>query len=55
MPTDLKRYQQSGDLHFVTFSCYRREALFLGPRSKRTFEAALERVRRSHQLCVYVT
>jgi len=23
MPKDLVRYQQTGDLHFVTFSCYR--------------------------------
>ena len=25
MPTHLRRYQQTNDLHFVTFSCYRRQ------------------------------
>ena len=27
MPWGLKRYQQSRDLHFITFSCYRRQPL----------------------------
>ena len=25
MPWGLKRFHQSGDLHFITFSCYRRK------------------------------
>jgi hypothetical protein len=25
MPRGLIRYQQTGDLHFITFSCYRRQ------------------------------
>jgi hypothetical protein len=25
MPWDLKRYQQARDLHFIPFSCYRRQ------------------------------
>lgn len=25
MPKSLVRYQQTGDFHFVTFSCYRRK------------------------------
>jgi putative transposase len=29
MPRGLIRYQQTGDLHFITFSCYRRQA-YLG-------------------------
>jgi putative transposase len=46
MPWSLHRYQQTGDLHFVTFSCYRRRALLQSPASRDVFEATLERVRR---------
>lgn len=53
MPWSLKRYHHSGQSHFVTFSCYRREGLFISPQSRHTFEEALERVRRSYRLCVY--
>ena len=53
VPWGLKRFQQSGQTHFVTFCCYHRRPLFLANAPKRTFEAALERVRRSFGLCVY--
>jgi len=53
MPSDLKRFHQSGQTHFITFSCYHRQPFFLTDSSKKTFEAALERVRRSFDLCVY--
>ena len=46
MPWGLKRYQQARCLHFITFSCYRREPLLATPQSRDTFEAELERVRR---------
>ncbi len=46
MPWGLKRYQQARCLHFITFSCYRREPLLATPRARDTFEAELERVRR---------
>ena len=36
MPLGLKRYQQEGDDHFVTFSCYRREPHFVTLLSKDT-------------------
>src|SRR5579863_7691312 len=32
MPWGLKRFQQSHQLHFVTFSCYRRRANFVNDR-----------------------
>ena len=48
MPWGLKRYQQSRQLHFVTFSCYRREPLLESPRSRDLFEGALERIRRGY-------
>jgi hypothetical protein len=34
MPWGLRRYQESGDLHFVTFTCYRREALLISAHAK---------------------
>jgi putative transposase len=45
MPSGLQRYQQAGDLHFITFSCYRRQPLLSTPKAKRIFEQTLERVR----------
>src|SRR5277367_6640623 len=53
MPWGLKRFHESGQTHFATFSCYQRRPLFLAPTSKQTFEMALERVRESFDLCVY--
>jgi putative transposase len=53
MPWGLKRFHQSGQTHFVTFSCYRRSPLLAAARNKRIFEAALVRVRGSFGLCVY--
>ena len=52
MPWGRKRYQQAPCLHFVTFSCYRREPLLDGPRARETFEAELERVRKWYGLWV---
>jgi putative transposase len=46
MPKQLKRYQQQGCLHFITFSCYRRQQLLASPKSREIFENELERVRR---------
>jgi len=53
MPWGLKRFQQSHQLHFLTFSCYRRRANFVNDRSYAYFECALERVRRSYGMCLY--
>ena len=53
MPWGLKRYQQTRDLHFVTFSCYRRQPLLAAPHAKRCFELALEQARRQYGF--YVT
>ena len=51
MTTGLKRYQEQRCLHFVTFSCWRREPL-LTPAARDQFEAELERVRRWYGLYV---
>ena len=53
MPWGLKRFQQSGQTHFLTFSCYRRRASFTAAPCKRVFETGLERVRCGFGLCVY--
>jgi putative transposase len=56
MPAGLVRYQHSGEMHFLTFSCYRRRA-YLGEAEARVlFESALERMRRSYgfQIAGYV-
>ena len=53
MPQGLKRYQQAGELHFLTFSCYRRLALLGSPQARHIFEQTLERVRRWYDLGVF--
>jgi len=52
MPWGLKRYQQTQHLHFVTFSCYRREPLLASFRAKHVFELALEQARRQYRFFV---
>src|ERR1700680_2411545 len=53
MPWGLTRFHQSGQSHFVTFCCYHRRRLLTTDASRRIFESALERVRRSFKLNVY--
>src|SRR3979411_1961806 len=53
MPWGLTRFQHSGQSHFVTFCCYHRGRLLTTDESRRIFELALERVRRSFRLQVY--
>ena len=53
MPWGLKRFQNTGQTHFVTFSCYHRQPKFTTEFARRVFESALERVRSNFQLRVY--
>jgi putative transposase len=53
MPWGLNRFHASGQTHFVTFCCYHRRPLLNTPIPRQVFETALERVRRSFELCVY--
>jgi len=53
MPWGLKRFQNTGQSHFVTFCCYHRSPMFGDGVSRRVFESALERVRRNFRLRVY--
>ncbi len=53
MPRGLRRFQESGQSHFVTFSCYRRQPYFATPPPRDLFLACLEDMRRRFELCVY--
>ena len=53
MPWGLQRFQETGQLHFLTFSCYKRRPNFVIVPSRATFETSLERVRQRYGLCVY--
>lgn len=45
MPAGLKRYYGKGDLHFITFSCYRRLPLLKSARARDIFVKELGKVR----------
>jgi putative transposase len=53
MPYGLKRFQRAEDLHFITFSCFRRLPFLEAPEPKETFEAVFEQTRARHQARVY--
>ncbi len=53
MPWGLKRYQQSGSLHFITFSCYRRQPLLMKHGAAQMFEQALEEARVKYGFFVF--
>ena len=53
MPWGLKRFQQTGQLHFLTFSCYHRQPKLAKAHSRDVFECALERVREHYGLRVF--
>ena len=48
MTKGLVRYQQAGDLHFITFSCYGRKPYLASPAAKELFETSLEKMRRKY-------
>jgi putative transposase len=48
MPRNLKRYYGRGDLHFITFSCYRRLPLLGSARARNALVKALEEVRQKY-------
>lgn len=48
MPKLLKRCYGSGDLHFITFSCYRRMPLLASPRSRDVLIQVLRQTRREY-------
>lgn len=52
MTKGLVRYQQAGDLHFVTFSCSGRRPFLATPTAKNIFEHSLERIRIRYRFIV---
>ena len=55
MPKNLKRYYGKGDLHFITFSCFRRFALLGTVRARNVFVQALGEVRKKYGIAVVGT
>jgi putative transposase len=53
MPLGLERRQNTGQLHFITFSCYRRLPHLAAPEPKSTLEQIIERTRQSHNFFLY--
>ena len=53
MPLNLRRYQQEGHLHFITFSCYRRLPYLNTEASYICFERWLETLRKRHNFEVH--
>jgi putative transposase len=52
MPSGLQRFHQNRQLHFITFSCYRRQPKSAQDRVCSQFEQSLEQTRRAHALAV---
>jgi putative transposase len=52
MPRGLVRYQQTGDFHFVTFSCFHRLSHLDSPEARDLFESSLECTRRRYSFVV---
>jgi len=52
MPWGLRRFHQTRQLHFITFSCYRRRRKLDSPDSRSVFERALEQARRKYAFFV---
>ena len=53
MPAGLRRFQHSGQSHFLTFSCYHRRPYFSSPKIYDLFVQCLENMRRKFSMCVY--
>jgi putative transposase len=53
MPTGLRRFHQSGESHFVTFSCYGRRLKFVNAAVYDLFPLCLEHMRCKFQMRIY--
>ena len=52
MPLGLKRLQNEGDLHFITFSCHDRLPYLATPKPKHVIEDMLETLRARHHFAI---
>jgi putative transposase len=48
----LKRYQETGNFHFITFSCYHRQPFLQTDTVKDTIQIILEQTRKQQGLCI---
>jgi putative transposase len=53
MPRGLRRYHESGQSHFITFSCYRRKPKFVDTRFYALFPLCLEAMRLRFRMRIY--
>jgi putative transposase len=53
MPSKLKRYQEAGDFHFLTFSCHDRLPYFANATACNLFERVLEQTRQRYVFYVF--
>jgi putative transposase len=53
MPRGLQRFHQSGQSHFLTFSCYRRRPNCSSPETCDLMEVCLENMRCRFAICIY--
>ena len=53
MPSRLKRYQEAGQLHYVTFTCYYSIQYLNSASARDLFEQTLERVRRWYGIYIF--
>ena len=53
MPSHLTRFQQTKDIHFLTFSCHNRLPYLATPASRELFERTLEQMRRRYVFHVF--
>ncbi len=53
MPRNLRRLQESGQSHFVIFSCYRRQPYFATSEVFDLFVHCLKDMRRRFELCIH--
>ncbi len=52
MPWGLHRFQHAGDVHFITFSCYRRQPFLRFPSARTLIESTLERIRQWYGISI---
>jgi putative transposase len=53
MPTGLRRYQEAGDLHHITFSCVRHRPILGTPEARDIFLEMLQRTRELYGMAVH--
>ena len=53
MPRGLQRYYGQGDLHFLTFSCYKRMAFLRTQRARNLFVKELAKVREEGEVALH--